>query len=128
MLYCSVLEAVPGTLFVNVLRHCNVGGMSKENRKHARLMQKANRLGAQDLLEIAAMKGMTIFTNPNPEGMPASATEPPVGCGGNAEPSKLSASSASGSVLSAAALQGDVSKTPTTPGCVRRVGRGCNAR
>jgi hypothetical protein len=115
MLYCSVLEAVPGTLFADVLRHCNVSGMSKENRKHARLMQKANRLGAQDLLEIAAMKGMTVFTNPNPETQPASATDPPVGGGGNAVPSKLSASSASGSDRSAAAVQGEGSKTPTTP-------------
>jgi hypothetical protein len=111
----SVPEAVPGTLFTHVLQHCNVDGICKENRKHARLMQKANRLGAQDLLEIAAMKGMTMFTNPNPEGGVASATEPPVGCGASAVPSILSASSASCMALSVAAVQGDDSKTPTTP-------------
>jgi hypothetical protein len=34
-------------------------------------MQKANRLGAQDLLEIAAMKNMTVFVDPT---APAKAT------------------------------------------------------
>jgi hypothetical protein len=103
---------VPGRLFADVLHQCNVAGMSEENRKHARLMQKANRLGAQDLLEIAAMKGMTMFTNPTPDGKSSSATEPPVGCDGLAVPNKQSASSASGSVPSAAANVGDGCKTP----------------
>jgi hypothetical protein len=89
--------------------------MSEENRKHVRLMQKANRLGAQDLLEIAAMKGMNVFTDPNAPAKLSSATEPPVGCGGNAPNSRASSSSASGSVPNAAAEQGDSSKTPTTP-------------
>ncbi len=115
VLDCSVTEAVPGTLLTDVLQNCNVDGISKENRKHARLMQKANRLGSQDLLEIAAMKGMTMFTNPNPEGGVASATEPPVGCGASAVPSILSASSASDTASSVAAVQGDASRTPTTP-------------
>jgi hypothetical protein len=105
----------PGHVFSVVLQHCNVDGICKENRKHARLMQKANRLGSQDLLEIAAMKGMTMFINPNPAGEVASATEPPLGCGAEAVPSILSASSASVTVLSVAAVQGDDSKTPTTP-------------
>ena len=115
MLDSSVIEAVPGTLFTDVLQHCSVCGICKENRKHARLMQKANRLGSQDLLEIAAMKGMTIFTNPNPEGGVASATEPPLGCGASPVPSTLSASSASGMAPSVAAVQADDSRTPTTP-------------
>ncbi len=87
--------------------------MSKENRKHARLMQKANRLGTQDLLEIAAMKGMNIFTDPNAPAKASSATEPPPGGGGDAASSHSSTGSASGSVPSAVAQSN--SKAPTTP-------------
>jgi hypothetical protein len=88
--------------------------MSKENRKHARLMQKANRLGAQDLLEIAAMKGLTVFTDPNATAKVSSATEPPSGGGGGGAASSHSSSgSASGAVPSVVALQS--SKAPTTP-------------
>ncbi len=76
--------------------------MSKENRKHARLMQKANRLGAQDLLEIAAMKGMTVFIDPNAPATLSSATEPPVGSAGSALSSQASPASASDSVPNAA--------------------------
>ncbi len=89
--------------------------MSEENRKHVRLMQKANRLGAQNLLEIAAMKGMTAFIDPNAPATLSSATEPPVGSGGSALSSQASPVSASDSVPSAATVQGDSSKTPTTP-------------
>jgi hypothetical protein len=89
--------------------------MSKENRKHARLMQKANRLGAQDLLEIAAMKGLTVFTDPNATAKVSSATEPPSGGGGGggAASSHSSSGSASGAVPSVVALQS--SRAPTTP-------------
>ena len=31
----------------------------QENRRHARLVRRAGRLGVQDLLEIAAMRGLT---------------------------------------------------------------------
>jgi len=87
--------------------------MSKENRKHARLMQKANRLGAQDLLEIAAMKGMTVFADPTASAKVSSATEPPSGGGGDAASSHSSTGSASGAVPSAVSQQS--SKAPTTP-------------
>jgi hypothetical protein len=94
--------------------HCNVYGMSKENRKHARLMQKANRLGSQDLLEIAAMKGMAIFTDPNAPAPLSSTTEPPVGCGDCAASSTASSSRSSSSVSNVAAQQGTNCKTPLT--------------
>ena len=61
--------------------HCNKHGISKENRKHARLMQKANKLGAQDLLEIAAMKGITMIASMQLSGEPPLAPEPAVGIG-----------------------------------------------
>jgi hypothetical protein len=88
--------------------------MSKENRKHARLMQKANRLGSQDLLEIAAMKGMTIFTDPNAPAPISSTTEPPVGCGDCAASSSASSSKSSRSVSNVAAQEGTNCKTPLT--------------
>jgi hypothetical protein len=92
--------------------HCNVCGMSKENRKHARLMHKANRLGSQDLVEIAAMKGMTIFTDPNAPAPLSSAPEPPVGCGDSAASSKASFGSSSRSVPIVATQQGNNKNTP----------------
>jgi hypothetical protein len=88
--------------------------MSKENRKHARLMHKANRLGSQDLLEIAAMKGMTIFTDPNAPAPLSSATEPPVGCGDSAASSRASSDRSSRSVSNVAAQQGNNSRTRLT--------------
>jgi hypothetical protein len=94
-------------------RQSHVCGMSKENRKHARLMQKANRLGAQDLLEIAAMKNMTVFVDPTAPAKATSATEPPPGGGGDAASSHSSTRSASGSVPSAVAQSN--SKAPTPP-------------
>ena len=89
--------------------------MSEENRKHARLIQKANRLGVQDLLEIAAMKGMSVFTDPTAPASLSSATGPSVGDDGNAMSSRSSGSSASGLSPNAVAAQGGSSTTPTTP-------------
>ena len=92
--------------------HCNVCGVSKENRKHARLMQKANRLGSQDLVEIAAMKGMTIFTDPKAPASLPSAPEPPVGCGDSAASSKGSDGSSSRSIPIVATQPGNNKNTP----------------
>ena len=44
-------------------------------------MQKANKLGAQDLLEIAAMKGITMIASRQLSGEPSLAPEPAVGIG-----------------------------------------------
>ncbi len=52
-------------------RHCNLSEYVKENRKHARLMQKANKLGAQDLLEIAALKGISMVMRPEQQSEPS---------------------------------------------------------
>jgi hypothetical protein len=75
----------------------------------------ANRLGAQDLLEIAAMKGMSVFTDPNAPANLSSATGPLVRDDGNARSSRSSGSSASGSNPIAVAAQSGTDTTPTTP-------------
>jgi hypothetical protein len=78
-------------------------------------MQKANRLGAQDLLEIAAMKGLSVLFNPPAPALEPPAVEPLVGCVEPAVTSGESGSSAGGSVPNAATGQGDSTKAPTTP-------------
>ncbi len=61
--------------------HCTNHHISKENRKHSRLMLKANKLGAQDLLEIAAMKGIKLIGTTQSTAEPSLAAEPAVGTG-----------------------------------------------
>jgi hypothetical protein len=116
MLYGSDREAMPRSSSVRIChRHCNLWGMSEENRKHARLMQKANRLGQQDLLEIAAMKGMNVFTVPTAPANLISATGDSVGDDVTAMCSRSSGSSASGSNPNSVAATGAGGSTPSTP-------------
>jgi hypothetical protein len=78
-------------------------------------MQKANRLDAGDLLEIAAMKGMSVFTDPNAPANLSSAAGPLVGDDGGAIGSRPSGSSAGGSQPNTMAAQSDTGTNPTTP-------------
>jgi hypothetical protein len=87
--------------------HCNNHGISKENRKHARLMQKANKLGAQDLLEIAAMKGITMIANRQSTADPSLAAEPAVGIGSKASGSTSSTGTSGSEAPNAAAVMND---------------------
>jgi hypothetical protein len=87
--------------------HCNQHGISKENRKHARLMQKANKLGAQDLLEIAAMKGITLIANKQLSGEPPLAPEPAVGIGSKPSGSTCSTGTSGSEAPNAAVVIND---------------------
>ncbi len=87
--------------------HCNKHGISKENRKHARLMQKANKLGAQDLLEIAAMKGITMIANRQLSGEPPLAPEPAVGIGSKPSGSTCSTGTSGSEAPNAAVVMND---------------------
>jgi hypothetical protein len=87
--------------------HCNQHGISKENRKHARLMQKANKLGAQDLLEIAAMKGITLIANKQLSGEPPLAPEPAVGIGSKPSGSTCSTGTSGSEAPNAAVVMND---------------------
>ncbi len=78
-------------------------------------MQKANRLDAGDLLEIAAMKGMSVFTDPNAPAILSSAAGPLVGDDGGAIGSRPPGSSAGGSQPNTMAAQSDTGTNPTTP-------------
>jgi hypothetical protein len=111
-----VLEAVPGTVWLNFcLLTIQSSLYLQENRKHARLMQKANRLGPQDLLEIAAMKGISLMAATSLPAEPALAAEPPVGSGGNATHSVASCGLSSSSAGSRQANTGDMVVAPATP-------------
>ncbi len=87
--------------------HCNKHGISKENRKHARLMQKANKLGAQDLLEIAAMKGITMIASRQLSGEPPLAPEPAVGIGSKPSGSTCSTETSGSEAPNAAVVMND---------------------
>jgi hypothetical protein len=87
--------------------HCNNHGTSKENRKHARLMQKANKLGPQDLLEIAAMKGITLIANRQSTAEPSLAADPAVGIGSISSGSASTTGSSGSEAPNAAAVMND---------------------
>ena len=87
--------------------HCNNHGTSEENRKHARLMQKANKLGAQDLLEIAAMKGITLIANRQSTAAPSLAADPAVGIGSTSSGSASTTGSSGSEAPNAAAVMND---------------------
>lgn len=87
--------------------HCNNHGTSEENRKHARLMQKANKLGAQDLLEIAAMKGITLIANRQLTAEPSLAADPAVGIGSISSGSASTTGTSGSEAPNAAAVMND---------------------
>ena len=87
--------------------HCNKHGISKENRKHARLMQKANKLGAQDLLEIAAMKGITLIADRQSTAAPSLAADPAVAIGSTSSGSASTTGSPGSEAPNAAAVMND---------------------
>jgi hypothetical protein len=78
-------------------------------------MQKANRLGPQDLLEIAAMKGISLMAGTGLPAKPALAAEPPVGSGSNTTGSIASSGHSSSSASNSAAITGDFVVAPATP-------------
>jgi hypothetical protein len=92
--------------------HCNDRGISKENRKHARLMQKANKLGAQDLLEIAAMKGITMVADTKSTAELSLAAEPAVGIGSVSAGSVASSGISGSETPTAAAAMSDIGIAP----------------
>jgi hypothetical protein len=89
--------------------------MSKENRKHARLMLKANRLGQADLLEIACMKGMTVFTDPNAPSSVAAPVVPPVDYSAGASSSRTSSGSECNVPPNPSVEQEDCNKASSSP-------------
>ena len=70
-------------------------------------MQKANKLGAQDLLEIAAMKGITMIANRQLSGEPPLAPEPAVGIGSKPSGSTCSTGTSGSEAPNAAVVMND---------------------